>query len=55
MITYKKEDKFKNNVSILDVYNLYKFDKKLRNLFLEMLESVVVAFRTHITYLISGA
>ena len=53
MLSYKKEEKLTSEVSIRDVYSLYEFDKKLRNLMMEMLESIEIAFRTHIAYLIA--
>ncbi|MBB6697273.1 Abi family protein [Clostridium algidicarnis] len=53
MLTYKNTDGNYNNISIEEVYNLYLFDKRLRNLILPMLENIEIAFRTHISYLIA--
>ncbi|GIW48989.1 MAG: ABC transporter permease [Caloramator sp.] len=53
MLTFKENDKFNEGITFDDVYNLYKFDKELRNLILPVLESIEVAFRTHIAYLIA--
>jgi abortive infection bacteriophage resistance protein len=53
MLTYKNDDTFNGKVSIKDIYNLYEFDKKLRNLFLAVLETIEISFRTHIAYLIA--
>ncbi len=53
MLIYKKDDKFYEGTSIEDIYNLYEFDKKFRNLLMSTLESIEVAFRTRIAYLIA--
>lgn len=52
-LTYKNNNGIYEKVSIENVYNLYKFDKNLRNLILPMLEDIEIAFRTHISYLIA--
>ncbi|MBF8984887.1 Abi family protein [Lutibacter sp. B2] len=53
MLTYKIDDRFRDGVSIEDVHDLYEFDKTLRNLIMEVLETIEIAFRTHIAYLIA--
>ncbi|NMB42115.1 MAG: Abi family protein [Firmicutes bacterium] len=53
LLTYKARDGSYRGVSITDAYNLYQFDKQLRNLILPMLEDIEIAFRTHIAYLIA--
>ena len=53
MLTHKNTDGNYNNISIEEVYDLYLFDKRLRNLILLMLENIEIAFRTHIAYLIA--
>ncbi len=53
MLTYKTDDVFNGRTSIRDIYALYNFDKKLRNLILPVLESIEIAFKTHIAYLIA--
>ncbi|TCS82514.1 Abi family protein [Tepidibacillus fermentans] len=53
MLTLKENDRFYDGISLEDVYNLYEFDKKLRNLLLGMLESIEITFRTHIAYLLA--
>lgn len=50
MLSYKESNQFKNGVSIENIYDLYEFDKKLRNLVLGFLESIEIAFRTQIAY-----
>jgi abortive infection bacteriophage resistance protein len=53
MLSFKSSDRFYDGVSFSDVYNLYNFDKKLRSLIMGVLETIEVAFRTHIAYLIA--
>lgn len=53
ILTHKKDDGNYHNISIEDVYRLYLFDKKLRNLIFPMLENIEIAFRTHISYFIA--
>lgn len=52
-LTYKVDKKFLEGVSFDDVYNLYEFDKRLRNMIMGVLETIEVAFRIHIAYLIA--
>lgn len=47
------KDQFKKGVTFEKIYSLYEFDRKLRILLLEYLESIEIAFRTHITYLLA--
>ncbi|RJX28441.1 MAG: Abi family protein [Dethiobacter sp.] len=53
MLTYKVDNTFLDGVSFKDVYDLYEFDKRIRNMIMGVLETIEVAFRTHITYLIA--
>ncbi|SDZ21028.1 Abi family protein [Tindallia californiensis] len=46
----KQSNKFKDGVSIENIYALYEFDKKFRNLVAGTLESIEIAFRTQIAY-----
>lgn len=46
----KEDDTYKKNTTFEYVYNLYLFDKELRNLLIEMLENIEVSFRTYISY-----
>lgn len=50
MLSLKNDDHFIAGTTINNVYNLYDFDRKLRNLLMSALETVEVAFRTHIAY-----
>lgn len=53
-LTLKDEgDIFKEGTTFDKIYNLYEFDRKLRNLIMEQLESIEIAFRTHIAYYIA--
>ncbi len=53
MLTLKSGDRFKDGYRFSDVYDLYEFDKRLRNICLSVLESIEIAFRTHISYTLS--
>jgi len=53
MLTLKCGDKFKDGTCFTEIYNLYEFDKRLRNICLSVLESIEIAFRTHISYYLS--
>lgn len=53
-LTFKQEgDMFKEGTTFDKIYNLYEFDRKLRNLIMEQLESIEIAFRTNIAYYIA--
>lgn len=52
-LTLKKDDQFYDGTTIDTVYNLYEFDRKLRNLLMGALEGIEVAFRTHIAYVLA--
>lgn len=43
---YTSNRMFKNNITFEQIYNLYIFDKKLKNLFLYHLEEVEVKLKT---------
>lgn len=53
MLTLKSGDRFKDGTRFSDVFDLYEFDKTFRNICLSVLESIEVAFRTHISYTLS--
>ncbi len=53
MLTLKSGDRFRDGTRFSDIYNLYEFDKRLRNICLNVLESIEIAFRTHISYYLS--
>lgn len=51
LIHFKKEDEtYKENITFEHIYNLYLFDKELRNILIDMLESIEISFRTYISY-----
>ena len=51
LIHFKKEDEtYKENITFEHIYNLYLFDKELRNILIDMLESIEIYFRTYIAY-----
>ncbi|MEG1132641.1 MAG: Abi family protein [Romboutsia sp.] len=41
---------YKENTQFDDIYNIYLFDKKLRNILISLLESIEISFRTYIAY-----
>ncbi|QYY44714.1 Abi family protein (plasmid) [Aneurinibacillus thermoaerophilus] len=49
----KKDDKFFDGVSFSDIYNLYEFDRKLRNILIPMLETIEISCRTDIAYFLA--
>ena len=49
-LAFKQKDVYKNGLSFSKVYSLYELDKKLRGLTMGMIESIEIAFRTHIAY-----
>ncbi len=49
-LAFKQKDVYQDGLSFSTVYSLYEFDKKLRGLTMEMIESIEIAFRTHIAY-----
>lgn len=50
MLSLKIGDRFIDGTTIQTVYALYEFDRKLRNLIMSGLETIEIAFRTHIAY-----
>lgn len=50
MLSYKTEDRFVEGTTFNIIKNTYYFDKKLRFILLEQLESIEVALRTHLSY-----
>ena len=44
---------FKPNVQFTDIQKLYEFDKKLRNLIYEAVETIEIALRTSVAYYLS--
>ncbi len=53
MLTFKLEDNFEDGVTFNRIYDLYEFDKRLRNMIVGVLETIEVTFRNHISYLIA--
>ena len=53
MLSYKRSNEFQEDVSIRDIYSIYEFDKRFRNLVIGLLESIEIAFRTQIAYTIA--
>jgi abortive infection bacteriophage resistance protein len=52
-LQFKRDNNYKNTVSFNNVYKLYKFDKRLRHLILEILESIEITVRTNMAYSLS--
>lgn len=46
----EKEDKFLDGASFDELLSLYEFDRRMRHLLHGVLETLEIAFRTHITY-----
>lgn len=53
VLQFKVNDNYGNRVSFNNMYKLYRFDKKLRNLILEVLESIEIALKTYMAYTLS--
>lgn len=53
ILSFKINDVFKEDVTLNDIYEIYCFDKKLRNLLVGVLESIEIEFRTHFAYYFS--
>ena len=51
-LAFKRKEVYQDGLSFSTVYALYEFDKKLRSSTMGMIESIEVAFRTHISYLL---
>lgn len=45
-----EDDTYKENTEFDEIYNIYLFDKKLRNILMSLLESIEISFRTYIAY-----
>jgi len=51
MLSFKTKDNlFLPNITFENVYSIYKLDKHLRLLLLDIIENIEIAFRTHISY-----
>jgi len=51
MLSFKnRDDLFLSNITFENIYSIYKFDKQLRLLLLEIIENIEITFRTHISY-----
>jgi len=51
MLSFKTEDDlFLPNITFENIYSIYKLDKQLRLLLLDIIENIEIAFRTHISY-----
>ncbi|WP_169734762.1 Abi family protein [Desulfitibacter alkalitolerans] len=46
----RHNDVFHEGVTFEGIYQIYQFDKKLRYLLLDLIETVEISFRTHIAY-----
>lgn len=46
----KSNNTYIEDINFDDIYNLYLFDKKLRNILISLLESIEISFRTYIAY-----
>lgn len=46
----KVNDDYNNKISFNEMYQIYMFDKKLRNLIMEILEGIEVSLRTYMAY-----
>lgn len=53
MLTFKADDKFEGGITFDGIYDIYEFDKRLRNMIVGILETIEIAFRTEISYLIA--
>ena len=53
MLTSKTNDEFEDGITFNEIYILYEFDKRLRNMILGVLETIEITFRTEISYLIA--
>lgn len=49
----KDTEQFKEKTTFNDIYNLYNFDRELRNLIFSLTEQVEIKFKTWIAYYIS--
>src|SRR5699024_11046353 len=49
-LTLKKDNLFHEGATFEKIYDLYKFDQKLRILLLSLLEQIEISFRTKISY-----
>jgi abortive infection bacteriophage resistance protein len=49
-LTFKKDDIFTPGTTFETIYRHYEFDSKLRNILMEIIEHVEIAFRTHIAH-----
>ncbi len=47
------DDTYKENTTFEEIYNLYLFDKELRNILIDMLEDIEISFRSYISYTLS--
>lgn len=52
-LNFKKDDNYDNKISFNEMYKLYRFDKRLRHLILEILESIEITLRTYMAYNLS--
>lgn len=52
-LQYKNNDNYDNKISFNTMYKLYRFDKSLRHLILDILESIEISLRTYMAYTLS--
>lgn len=53
VLQFKNENGYIEGTSFNNMYQLYKFDKRLRHILLEILESIEISLRTYIAYHLS--
>ncbi|WP_088052566.1 Abi family protein [Virgibacillus dakarensis] len=53
MLTLKTDNEFIEGATFKQLLTIYEVDRKLRQLLMETLENIEIAFRTHIAYLIA--
>lgn len=51
LLPYKEKDKYKNGTNFKTIYQIYEFDRKLRNIIYSGIELIEVSLRTRISYL----
>ena len=52
-LPFKQNEEFKPNTCVEDIINLYTFDRKLRLLVMDAIESIEIALRSQIIYHLS--
>ena len=47
MLTFKTNDEFEDGITFNEIYILYEFDKRLRNMIMGVLETIEITFIKH--------